>query len=417
MKAALTGPAGSGARGTIGDDVERALWAAVERAAPTLVDLSHALHADPELSGDEHRAAERVRRILAGSGFRLGPQPGAPTALCAESGEGGLVVVLCVEYDALPGIGHACGHNVNAAAAVGAALALAELADALGITVRVLGTPAEESYGGKVDLLEEGWFDGAGLALMAHAGGEDIVGGGSLALGCWDAVFTGHPAHAAAAPHEGRNALDALVVAQTAVALARQQLPPGVVVSLVVTDGGDAPHVSPARAAARFEIRARDLAALESARARVLRCFEAGAHAAGCDLEIERRGHVFGELRQDGFLSAAYAEAMRRRGRAVRHDPTPVASTDMGNVSHAVPSIHPLVGYEVDGAVHHTPDFARHGNSPSADRAVLDAAFGLASAAAAAALDPEQRARLGRPASLGQPASGRHGRPEDVGVL
>lgn len=375
-------------------DVERALSDAVERAAPSLLSLSHALHADPELSGDEHRAVERVRRLLTDHGFRLGPQPDAPTALCAESGDGDLMVVLCVEYDVLPGIGHACGHNVNAAAAVGAALALTELADALGITVRVLGTPAEESHGGKVDLLEEGWFEGAGLALMAHAGGEDIVGGGSLALGCWDAVFTGSAAHAAAAPHEGRNALDALVVAQTAVALARQQLPPGVVVSIVVTDGGVGPNVIPARSAARFEIRAGDLGTLESAYARVLRCFEAGAHAADCGLKIERHGNVFAELRQDAFLSEAYAEAMRGRGREVRHDPAPVASTDMGNVSHAVPSIHPLVGYEVDGAAHHTPNFARHGTSPSADRAVRDAAFGLAVAAAAAVLEPVQRERL-----------------------
>ena len=384
----------AGVGGIPGDSIERALADALERAAPRLVDLSHALHADPELSGDEHRAAARVRGLLADSGFRLGPQPDAPTALCAEFGDGDLVVVLCVEYDALPGMGHACGHNVNAAAAVGAALALAGLADALGITVRVLGTPAEESHGGKVDLLEEGWFDGAGLALMAHAGAEDIVGGGSLALGCWDAVFTGRAAHAAAAPHEGRNALDALVVAQTAVALARQQLPAGVVVSLVVTDGGHAPNVIPARAAARFEIRARDLDALESAHARVLRCFEAGAHAAGCGLEVERRGNVFGELRQDAFLSEAYAAAMRGRGREVRHDPAPVASTDMGNVSHAVPSIDPLVGSADDRAVHHRTDGARHGISTAADRAVLDAAFGLAAAAAAAALEPEQRARF-----------------------
>ena len=395
----------AGLGGIPGDGVRRALADAVDRAAPMLLDLSHAIHADPELSGEEHRAVERVRGLLARSGFRLGPQPAAPTALCAESGDGDLVVVLCVEYDALPGIGHACGHNVNAAAAVGAALALAECAAALGITVRVLGTPAEESHGGKVDLLEDGWFEGAGLALMAHAGGEDIVGGGSLALGCWDAVFTGSAAHAAAAPHEGRNALDALVVAQTAVALARQQLPPGVVVSLVVTDGGGAPNVIPARAAGRFEIRASDLGTLESTYARVLRCFEAGAHAAGCGLEIERHGHVFAELRQDAFLSEAYAAAMRGRGREVRHDPAPVASTDMGNVSHAVPSIHPLVGYAVDGAAHHTPDFARHGTSPSADRAVLDGAFGLAAAAAAAALDPVHRARLLQVSSSGRERS------------
>jgi len=374
---------------------EALLAAAVERWRPVVLELSHALHADPELSGEEHRAADRVRAVLAEAGFRQDVrQPGAPTALRAESGRGDLVAVFCIEYDALPGIGHACGHNVNAAATLGAALALASVAEPLGLTVRVLGTPAEESHGGKIDLLDEGMFDGAAMAFMVHASGVDAVGNSSLALGCWDLSFHGRAAHAATAPEEGVNALSALVIAQTAVGLLRQQLPRDVVVSHVVTDGGSAPNVIPDRAAARLEVRAPRLDQLDAAWMSVRRCFEAGAHATGCSLDVRQAGHVFADLRQDDFLARAYAEAMEHRGRSVPARPEAVASTDMGNVSHRVPSIHPMVGYEVNRAAHHTADFALAGDSASADRAIVDAAYGLAAAAARAAEDPAERRRL-----------------------
>lgn len=375
--------------------VETLIAEAVDRWRPRMLDLSHALHADPELSGEEHRAAERVRALLAEAGFRFDvPQPAAPTALRAEAGEGELVAVFCIEYDALPGIGHACGHNVNAAATLGAALALASAAVPLGLTIRVLGTPAEESHGGKVDLLEEGMFDGAAMAFMIHASGEDAVGNSSLALGCWDLTFHGRAAHAATAPEDGVNALSALVVAQTAVGLLRQQLPRDVVVSQVVTDGGSAPNVIPDRTSARLEVRAPRRDQLDAAWAAVRRCFEAGAHATGCTLDIEQSGNVFADLRQDGFLAGAYAEAMERRGRSVPLRGDAIASTDMGNVSHRVPSIHPMVGYDVGGAAHHTAEFALAGAGTSADLAVVDAAYGLAAAAARAAQDPTERRRL-----------------------
>ncbi|MFJ3957220.1 amidohydrolase [Arthrobacter sp. NPDC090010] len=383
------------ARTVTAPEVHKALEESLARWKAELLELSHALHADPELSGEEHRAAARVRALLAAAGFRTDlPQPSAPTALLAEAGDGELVAVFCIEYDALPGIGHACGHNVNAAATLGAALALASVAEPLGLTVRVLGTPAEEADGGKVDLLEEGMFDGAAMAFMVHASGEDAVGNSSLALGCWDLSFNGRAAHAATAPQEGVNALSALVIAQTAVGLLRQQLPRDVVVSHIVTDGGAAPNIIPDRTAARLEVRAPRLDQLESVWAAVRRCFEAGAHATGCSLEITPAGNVFAELRQDGFLARAYAEAMVRRGREVPVQSEPLASTDMGNVSHRVPSIHPMVGYEVHGAVHHTADFAHAGASASADLAILDSAYGLAAAAARAALDDGERARL-----------------------
>ncbi|MFK0003208.1 amidohydrolase [Paenarthrobacter sp. NPDC090522] len=378
-------------------DVRAELGEAVERWKADLLDLSHAIHADPELGGQEVRAAKRVRKLLRKAGFTFDAvQPGLPTAFSARYGTGDVVVALCVEYDALPAIGHACGHNVNAASAVGAALALAAVADRAGMTVKVLGTPAEETTGGKVDLLEEGFFDDVSLAMMAHAAASDVVGGTSLAMGMWDVLFEGLPAHAAASPWDGVNALDGLMIAQTAVAYARQQLPPGSIVSLIVTEGGSAVNVIPDRARASIEMRAPSIDQLRIIQDKTRRCLEAGALASGCTLQITQHGNDYAELNQDAFLSAAYRSAMEGRGRRVSVDTAPVASTDMGNVSRAVPSIHPMVGYEVRGAAHHTAGFAAFGASASADLAALDASFGLAAAACAAAVDPVERERLVR---------------------
>ncbi len=377
------------------EEVHSALEDHLERWRPEILDLSHAIHADPELGGQEFRAVKRVQKVLLKAGFTFDePQPEQPTAFSARFGSGGLVVALCVEYDALPDIGHACGHNVNAASAVGAALALAAVANELDITVKVLGTPAEETTGGKVDLMEAGFFDDVSLAMMVHAGAADVVGGSSLAMSMWEVLFEGRPAHAAAAPSEGVNALDALVVAQLAIALARQQLPAGSIVSLIVTEGGSAVNVIPERSRASVEMRAPGIDQLRVIQDKVRRCLEAGAHASGCTLDMTPKGNDYAELRQDSYLSTAYQEAMKARGRDVAFNPEPVASTDMGNVSQLVPSIHPMVGYDVSGAAHHTAEFAAFGASAGADKAVLDGSFGLAAAACAAALDPAQRERL-----------------------
>lgn len=376
-------------------DINRELDIALGRWERELLDLSHAIHADPELGGQEFRAVKRVGGLLRKAGFSFEePQPSQPTAFSARFGSGDLVVALCVEYDALPGIGHACGHNVNAASAVGAALALASVADRAGLSVKVLGTPAEETTGGKVDLIEEGFFEDVSMAMMAHAAATDIVGSTSLAMDMWDVVYEGRSAHAAAAPWEGVNALDALLVAQTAIAAARQQLPPASIVSLVINDGGSAVNVIPERTGASVEMRAPSIRNLQGIQEKVRRCLEAGAVASGCSIQITPHGNAYAELRQDPYLSEAYRSAMEERGRTVLFSSEPMASTDMGNVSQAVPSIHPMVGYDVRGAVHHTAAFAAFGASSGADTAVLDAAFGLAAAACSAATDPAQREKL-----------------------
>lgn len=390
----------TGLAGVPDDTVDR-VSALLDEHREELVALSHALHADPELGGEEVRAAQRISALLSGAGFEREPTPAdLPTAFCFRKGDAPMVVAICVEYDALPGMGHACGHNVNAAAALGAALALGPLAEALDVSVKVLGTPAEETFGGKASLIDSGHFDDVALAMMAHASNHDAVGGRSLALCRWDVTFTGAPAHAAAAPDRGVNALDALVIAQTAIALARQQLPPGSVVSTITTEGGSAVNVIPERACAAIEMRSPSIDGLRVIQRRVRACLEAGALATGCTMALVRVGNDFADLRQDTSLATSYRDAMAVRGRTVRVSDAAVASTDMGNVSHVVPAIHPLLGYEVGDATPHTAAFADHGASPSADAAILDGAFGLALTAARAALDPAERARLTRAAAV-----------------
>jgi len=379
-------------------EIERAheaIRVSADRWKAEVLAYSHWLHAHPEVSGNEVEARKRAIALLRRHGFELESiQPFAATAFSAVTGNGSLRATLCIEYDALPGIGHACGHNVNAAISVGAAIALAPLCDQLDLTVHVLGTPAEEAGGGKVDLIDEGFFDRSHLALMAHAAQEDVVGGSSLALNAWDVSYCGKPAHAATAPELGINALDALIIAQAAIGLARQQLPRDAIISLIITEGGQAANVIPERSAALIEMRAPTLALLEAVNKKVRDCLEAGALASGAALTITPRGNTFADLRQDEALVGVYAEALRRYGRQPRHLIGPQASTDMGNVSQVVPSIHPMVGYDVGGAAHHTPEFAHYGTSDGADQAVVDAARALADCVAVASTDPQLRLRL-----------------------
>ncbi|MGW2765069.1 amidohydrolase [Streptomyces sp. NPDC001275] len=369
---------------------------AVRGRRERLVALSHSLHDEPETALREHKSAAKVAGFLAEAGFTV-TQGAAnlPTAVVATHGTGDLVVALCAEYDALPGIGHACGHNVNGAAAVGAALGLAAVADQLGITVKLVGTPAEEDIGGKVLLLEAGVFDDVAAAMMVHAAAQDTVGASSLAVGAWDVTYRGRPSHAALAPWEGVNALDAMTLAHTAIGLLRQQLPPGTLVHGVVSEAGQAVNVIPALARARYELRAPTSEQLAYARRRVGSCFEAGALATGAELEIVPHGHDFADLRQDAFMTESYVRAVRELGRTPvpRHGEL-MASTDMGNISHLVPSIHPTIGYDTGGAKQHTAEFAGYGKSRGADRAVIDGATALAHVGVELATDVVQRRRL-----------------------
>ncbi|RVW05195.1 M20 family metallopeptidase [Rhodococcus xishaensis] len=372
---------------------------AVLAARSDLVALSHSIHAEPELAFEEHRSAAKLVEFLRGRGFDVRMQiADLPTAFDARFGDGELVVALLAEYDALPEIGHACGHNIIAASAVGAGLALAPIADALGITVRVIGTPAEESGGGKVLMLERGVFDNVAAALMVHPGPFDIVGATSLALADIAITFTGREAHASAAPEFGRNAADAVTVAQVGLALLRQQLAPGQQLHGIVSAGGTAPNIIPARAEMLYYLRAHTAASLDELVARAEACFAAGALATGCTHEVRTVSPAYAELRPDPWLVDVFREEVTDLGRTpVPVDleaSRPLGSTDMGNVTQVIPGIHPVIGLDSGGSVIHQPEFAAAAVTESADQAILDGATALARTVIRAGLDPDQRARL-----------------------
>ncbi len=373
--------------------------AAIGAASDALIALSHDIHAEPELAFAETRSVAKTLVPLRERGFAIEtPAAGLDTAFTATYGSGELVVGICAEYDALPEIGHACGHNIIAAAAVGAALGLAEVADRCGITVKVFGTPAEESGGGKVLMLERGVFDDTALAMMVHPGPCDIVGARSLALADVSVAFQGRAAHASAAPEQGRNAGDAVTVTQVALGLLRQHLNPGQQLHGIVKTGGVAPNIVPGHAELLYYLRAVDSASLDDLMRRASACFEAGALATGCTHEIRTLAPTYTELTPDPALLFAYREQIVGTGRvplaADLEAARPLGSTDMGNVTNVIPGIHPVIGIEAGGAVTHQPEFAAACITPSADLAVTDGATALARTAIAIAGDQFQRDRL-----------------------
>lgn len=364
-----------------------------------LVEISHEIHDDPEIAFEEVRAANLVAAALRDAGFTATVGAfGVETAIDASFGDGEFVVAICAEYDALPVIGHACGHNVIAAAGLGAAIALAAIADDAGLTVKLLGTPAEEHGGGKVLMLEGGAWEDATVSLMVHgAPGIDVrcESFATQAVDRFQVTYTGRPAHAAAAPDKGVNALDAATIALTAIGLLRQQLPGTVRTAAVITQGGEVTNIIPARTVLQAEVRSFDLDELRDAKRRVMACFEAGALASGCSWEQVRTEPRYDPLVQEPLLADAWNDALTELGREpIAFSGMAGGSTDMGNVSQVVPSIHPGIAIIGSTSAPHTEGFAADAAIPAADRAVIDAAISLAWAAATAALTPESRSAL-----------------------
>lgn len=357
----------------------------IHSAQTKILSLSHRVHANPELGFEEEKACAWLSEELSDAGFNVTPGIcDLPTAFVAKAGSGPLHVAICAEYDSLPEIGHACGHNMIAAMAMGAGIAAARVADDVGLTVSVIGTPAEEvgNASGKIVLLERGAFSGVHAAMMVHPAPVEMLEAHLIAASMFDVHYTGKEAHASAFPEMGINAADALTVAQTSIGLLRQHLRQTDRVHGITTHGGDAPNVVPAHTSARYLVRGENLAELEEVRAKIYRCFEAGALATGCKLEIRGGNKPYADVRYDHEISQIYrrnAEAVGRKfpelGPAMSRL---AASTDMGNVSYAIPSIHPMIGINSLPAANHQPEFTAHCITEEADRAVMDGALAMA---------------------------------------
>ena len=366
-------------------DAKSAARESFESARDGLIELSHRIHAHPELGFEEEQASSWLCESLAGAGFAV--EKGIcdlPTAFRARAGSGPLHIAICAEYDCLPGIGHACGHNIIAASAVGAALAAAKVADEVGLTVSVIGTPAEEvgNAGGKILLLERGAFEGIHAAMMVHPAPLDILRPKIIAASMFEVHCTGKESHASAFPELGVNAADALTIAQTALGLLRQHIRSTDRIHGIVTNGGAAPNVVPAHTSARYIIRSETLDQLVELRPRVYRCFEAGGLATGAKIAITGGDKPYAEMRHDEAMAALYRMNSEALGRLFpdlgEWEKRPTGSTDMGNVSLAMPSIHPMIGINSLPSVNHQPEFAAHCVTPGADKALGDAALAMA---------------------------------------
>ncbi len=361
------------------DELKAVACGYIDAAARELIEVSHAIHANPELNYAEHFAHDLLTSTIEGRGLSTTRHAyGVDTGFSASAGIAGPTVAVLCEYDALPGIGHACGHNIIAASGLGAGLAAAAVAERAGGTLRLLGTPAEEGGGGKILMARNGAFDGVDAAMMIHPADADLICMNTVALQEFAAHYSGRAAHAAAAPWEGRNALDAAVLGYVNVAALRQHIRPTERVHGVFIKGGDKANIVPAKTETSWIVRSTTIETLQPLKQRVVACLEGAASACGCTMSTEWNDVVYADMIDNQPMVAAYVANAAALGRRVA-DPRQVnkaiiGSTDMGNVSYLVPSIHPMIQVAPDGVAIHTEDFARWARSPDGDTAVIDGA-------------------------------------------
>lgn len=377
--------------------LKQRVQAEVDRLTPDLLATSRFLHANPELAYEEYRAAEHLTAILEQHGFAVTRGvAGLPTAFTARTGSGKPCIAFLAEYDALPGLGHACGHNLIGTASVGAALAVKAILDAVPGEILVVGCPAEEKGGGKIPLVEAGVFAGTDVAMLVHPSNRtEMV---KLALGMREITveFFGKASHAAASPEQGINALDAVVLGYTAISALRQQVRSDARVHGIITHGGQAPNIIPDYAAARFYVRALDLTYLEDLCRRVVACFEAAAQATGCRVKISPAGKDYHPYKPVYALAGLFQHNLESLGEPVDQGPVDkeLGSTDVGNVSQVVPTIQPMLQISPREVTCHMAAFTEAAISDAGHRGMLLAAKAMAMTAMDLLAEPATLARV-----------------------
>ena len=370
--------------------------AAVDAVGPTLLNVSHAIHERPELAFEEHFACQTLTKAL--RDHALPVKTGVYTLETAfettiNPDHSGPTVAVLAEYDALPDIGHACGHNIIATTALGAALALNTVASQLPGRVKLLGTPAEERGGGKELMARAGAFEGIDAALMIHPAGVNLATMPSICIAEVEVIYHGRASHASAMPHKGINALDGLLLAYQAISNLRQHIRATERIHGIVEEGGSAPNIVPDRTVGQFYVRAANEKDLAKLKPRVQACFEAGATGSGCTVEVNWAGVDYLDLNTNWPLAGRFRHHAEQLGRSfVEHEQAlkfGAGSTDMGNVSYRLPSIHPMLAVAPPNVVIHNPEFAQWARSEKGDAAVIDGAKALAQTAADYLLSPE----------------------------
>ena len=357
-----------------------------------LSELSLKIHSNPELAFQEVKAATWLTQYLEENGFSI--ERGIcelPTAFRGSYGQGKPAIAILAEYDALPNLGHACGHNLIAASAIGAGVASKLAIDRCGGSVLVIGTPAEEQYGGKAIMAERGAFDNVDVAMMVHPGVCDVATTRALACLALEVEFFGKAAHAASRPETGINALEAMLNSFVAINSLRQHIKDKARIHGIITDGGEAANIIPAHSAGSFLVRAEDDNYLDELKQKVLNCFIGAATASGARLEYRWGNIRYAPLRNNLTLAQLFTQNMQFLGRKVEAlDPSKAfGSTDMGNVSQLVPSIHPFVAIAPVEVVVHSPQFASAAASEVGIQGLLDAAKALAMTVVDLVANPE----------------------------
>ncbi len=353
----------------------------IESQREQLIQLSLNIHDNPELGFKEEKASAWLAGYLKDNGFHVERGiAGLPTAFRATYGQGSPRIALLAEYDALPKIGHGCGHNIIGVSAVGAGVASEHVIDQLGGTVAVLGTPGEEAFGGKIDMVKAGAFKEIDVAMIVHPDTRNMPTEEALAVCTLDVEFFGRPAHAAAQPHKGINALDAMILAFTSINSLRQHIRGDARIHGIITDGGEAPNIVPAHSAAMFLVRALDDDYLAELKNRVLNCFAGASVASGARLEYRWRDKTYAPMRSNMTLAGLFKQNLESLGRKVEaFDPrSGLGSTDMGNVSQVVPTIHPTIAIAPREVLMHTPEFAAATVSEEGEQGLIDAAKAMA---------------------------------------
>jgi amidohydrolase len=353
----------------------------VESQRQQLIQLSLNIHDNPELGFKEEKAVAWLTGYLEDSGFHVERGiAGLATAFRATYGQGSPTIALLAEYDALPKIGHACGHNIIGVSAVGAAVASKSIIDKLGGSIVVMGTPGEEVFGGKIDMVKAGTFKEIDVAMLVHPEVRNMPTEEALACSSLEVEFFGRPAHAAGQPHKGINALDAMILAFTSINSLRQHIRGDARIHGIITDGGEAPNIVPAHSAAVFLIRALDYDYLAELKDKVLNCFTGASIASGARLEYRWRDRTYAPMKSNMTLAGLFKQNLESLGRQVETcDPQfGLGSTDMGNVSQVVPSIHPTIAIAPREVLIHTPEFAAAAASQAGQQGLIDAANAMA---------------------------------------
>lgn len=359
------------------------------KIADDLIELSNLIHASPELAFNEYKAVRNCLKTFQKYGLNGDCDAyDLPTAIELKIGSGSKNIAICAEYDALPEVGHACGHNIIAAAAVGATLLLKDLVEDLDLTVTFLGTPAEEGGGGKIIMLERGAFDSVDFAMMIHPAPIDSWEMKCRAVEQFEISFRGKASHASAAPFLGKNALDGLTLAQVAIGLARQQLNSDDQVHGIITHGGDAANIIPDFTSSTYYLRSATLENLQKLKPKIFDCFTGAAIATQTAVEITKTCPAYSEFKTDENLISHFKTAAEfvKLNRENFNDTGLSASTDMANVSLKIPSIHPLIGINSHGSVNHQKEFTAACVGQSANEAIEKGAISMALTAISIAL-------------------------------